>query len=111
MALAMMEELAVPSESKDPALASEKAIMIVGVQNGTATITVTTADGQAEPAVLELRVVDVDGDRTITAADVTALYNYLLGGDEAYTATSDTDGDGNITAADITVLYNLLLGN
>ena len=110
-ALAMMEEMAAPSGSKAPAMASEKAIMIVGVQNGTATITVTTADGKATPAVLELRVVDVDGDRVITTADVTALYNYLLGGDEAYTATSDTDGDGNITAADITVLYNLLLGN
>jgi len=111
MAMAWMENLATPSGSKAPALASEKAIMIVGVQNGTATITVTTADGKATPAVLELRVVDVDGDRVITTADVTALYNYLLGGDEAYTATSDTDGDGNITAADITVLYNLLLGN
>ena len=111
MAMAWMENLATPSGSKAPALASEKAIMIVGVQNGTATITVTTSDGKATPAVLELRVVDVDGDRVITTADVTALYNYLLGGDEAYTATSDTDGDGNITAADITVLYNLLLGN
>ena len=111
MALAMMEELAVPSESKDPALASEKAIMIVGVQNGTATITVTTADGKAVPAVLELRVADVDGDRTITATDITCLYNYLLNSDESYIATSDVDGDGFITSADITVLYNLMLGN
>ena len=111
MALAMMEELAAPSESKDPALASTKAIMIVGVQNGTATITVTTADGKAVPAVLELRVVDVDGDRTITASDITCLYNYLLNSDESYIATSDVDGDGFITSADITVLYNLMLGN
>jgi len=72
---------------------------------------VTTADGMATPAVLELRVVDVDGDRTITSTDITCLYNYLLNGDETYITTSDTDGDGNITAADITVLYNLLLGN
>ena len=111
MALAMMEELAVPSESKDPALASTKAIMIVGAQNGTATITVTTADGKATPAVLELRVVDVDGDCTITASDITCLYNYMLNNDESYIATSDTDGDGFITSADITVLYNLMLGN
>ena len=111
MALAMMEELAVPSESKDPALASTKAIMIVGVQNGTATITVTTADGKATPAVLELRVVDVDGDKVITSGDITALYNYLLNGDDTYIATSDTDGDGYITSSDITVLYNLILGD
>lgn len=111
MALAMMEELAVPSESKAPAYASEKAIMIVGVQNGTATITVTTADGKATPAVLELRVVDVDGDRVITSGDITALYNYLLNGEDTFIATSDTDGDGYITSTDITVIYNLILGN
>ena len=110
-ALAMMEEIAAPSGSKAPALASEKAIMIVGVQNGTATITVTTADGKATPAVLELRVVDVNGDRVLTSSDITQLYSYLLSSDETYAATSDVNGDGNITAADITALYNLLLGN
>ena len=111
MALNLLEELGAPSESKDPALASEKAIMIVGVQNGTATITVTTADGKATPAVIELRVVDVDGDRTITASDITSLYNYILNGDYTYIATSDINGDGSITSSDITFLYNLILGN
>ena len=111
MALAMMEELTVPSESKAPELASTKAIMIVGVQNGTATITVTTADGKAVPAVLELRVVDVNGDNVVTASDVTELYNYLLNNDETYIATGDVNGDGNITAADVTEIYNILLGN
>ena len=111
MAFALMEELAAPSESKAPALASTKAIMIVGVQNGTATITVTTADGMAVPAVLELRVVDVDGDRVITSGDITALYNYLLSGDNTFAATSDVDGDGYVTSGDITIIYNLILGN
>lgn len=111
MALNLMDELAAPSECKDPALASEKAIMIVGVQNGTATITVTTADGKATPAVLELRVIDVDGDRTITSSDITSLYNYLLSGDNTHVSTSDVNGDGSITSADITILYNLLLGS
>ncbi len=111
MALNYFEELVVPSESKYPTLASTKAIMIVGAQNGTATITVTTADGQAVPAVLELRVVDVDGDRTITSTDITCLYNYLLNGDDTFITTSDTNGDGFITSTDITVLYNLMLGN
>ena len=97
--------------SKTPALAGEKAIMIVGVQSGTATITVTNAEGQAEPAVLNLRVIDVDGDRTITASDITCLYNYILNGDETYISTSDTDGDGYITSSDVTVVYNIILGN
>lgn len=111
MALNMMEEFAALGASKAPAYASEKAIMIVGVQNGTTTITVTNADGQAEPAVLELRVVDVDGDRVVTTTDITCLYNYLLTGDDTYIANSDVDGDGYVTTTDITIFYNLILEN
>ncbi len=110
MALAHFNSMESPF-SKAPAYASEKAIVIVGVQNGTATITVTTADGKAEPAVLELRVADVNGDNVVTASDVTELYNYLLNNDETYIATGDVNGDGNITAADVTEIYNILLGN
>ncbi len=54
---------------------------------------------------------DVDGDGTVTSADVTAIYNYLLNGEQTYATTCDVDGDGNITAADITYLYDILLGN
>ncbi len=54
---------------------------------------------------------DVDGDGEVTAVDITAIYNYLLNGDETYLATSDVDGDGEITTVDITVIYNILLGN
>lgn len=53
---------------------------------------------------------DVNGDGSLTSADVTCMYNYLLNGDETYAATSDVDGDGYITSGDITVLYNLLMG-
>ena len=54
---------------------------------------------------------DVDGDGYVTTVDITAIYNYLLNGDETYIATSDVDGDGFITTTDITVIYNILLGN
>ena len=54
---------------------------------------------------------DVDGDGVVTANDVTAVYNYLLNGDETYLSTSDVDGDGEITTVDITIIYNILLGN
>lgn len=54
---------------------------------------------------------DVDGDGKVTTADITAIYNFLLNGDETYLGTSDLDGDGFITAADITVIYNILLGS
>ena len=88
----------------------EKVIRIVGKSIGNATITVSTADGNAIPATLELRVVDVNEDGTITSSDVTALYDLLLNGDTTHITTSDVNGDGNITAADITSLYNILLG-
>ncbi len=52
---------------------------------------------------------DVDGDGTITAADITALYNYLLNNDDSDIVYGDVDGDGIITAADVTLIYNKLL--
>ena len=58
-----------------------------------------------------IRNCDVDGDGIVTSSDVTALYNYLLNGDETYIATSDVDGDGSITVADITTIYNIILGS
>ena len=97
--------------SKSPAYANEKAIMIVGVGYGSATITVSSVDGNAIPATLELRVVDVNGDGVVTAADVTALYDIMLNNDYSNVVNGDQNGDGEITAADITTIYNILLGN
>ncbi len=54
---------------------------------------------------------DVDCDGTVTAADITALYNFLLGDDTTFLSTSDVDGDGTVTSADVTMIYNILLGN
>ncbi len=65
-------------------------------------------DAVAEPEIVPG---DVNGDGEVTAADITALYNYLLSGDETYLTTCDVNGDGEITSADITAVYNILLGN
>ena len=67
-------------------------------------IHVTTLEG---PAPI---MGDVNCDGSVTTADVTAIYNYLLNGDETFIATSDVDGDGFITTTDITIIYNILLG-
>ncbi len=53
---------------------------------------------------------DVNGDGTVTASDVTLLYNIILNNDYTNVANADQDGDGNITAGDITAVYNILLG-
>ena len=53
---------------------------------------------------------DVNCDEAINAADVTAIYNYILNGEENFLSTSDVNSDGAINAADITAIYNLILG-
>ncbi len=53
---------------------------------------------------------DVNGDGEVTSVDVTALYNYLLSGDESAIVNGDQSGDGEITSVDITVVYNIMLG-
>lgn len=54
---------------------------------------------------------DVNGDGVVTAADITALYDYLLNNETTNLVNGDQNGDGNITAADITAVYDVLLGN
>ena len=54
---------------------------------------------------------DVNGDEAINAADITALYDCMLNGDQTYVATSDVNGDGHINSADVTAIYDILLGN
>lgn len=53
---------------------------------------------------------DVNQDGEVTAADVTALYDILLGNSNNFMETADVNGDGEITASDITAVYNVLLG-
>ena len=53
---------------------------------------------------------DVNGDGEVTAADVTALYDFLLNNDTSHIVNGDQTGDGEITAGDVTAVYNILLG-
>ncbi len=54
---------------------------------------------------------DVNNDGVVTSYDITALYNYLLEGNETFLSTSDINGDGYITSYDITCIYNVLLND
>ena len=54
---------------------------------------------------------DVNGDGEVTSVDVTALYNYLLSGDDSAIVNGDQSGDGEITSVDIAYIYNILLGS
>jgi len=52
---------------------------------------------------------DVNGDGYVTAADITAIYDWLLTNDNSHLLHGDVTGDGIITAADITAVYGYLL--
>ena len=56
---------------------------------------------------------DVNLDGAVTAADITALYDILLGTispDDQLITLADVNRDGTLTAADVTLLYDILLG-
>ena len=53
---------------------------------------------------------DVNGDGTVTAADVTLLYNIILNNDWTGVVNGDQNGDGEVTAGDVTIVYNAILG-
>lgn len=53
---------------------------------------------------------DVNMDGAITAADITEIYNILLGNSNYASSYGDTNADGVVTAADVTRIYDILLG-
>ncbi len=91
-------------------------IMVVGVGEGTANITVNTADGWAYPDTCEVTVYtllgDVNSDGFVDINDVTILINRVLGNDEDNfnVAKADVYQDGSIDINDVTRLINHVLG-
>lgn len=53
---------------------------------------------------------DVNGDDVCNAADVTALYNWILNNDFSALVNGDQNNDGVINAGDVTTVYNIILG-
>lgn len=54
---------------------------------------------------------DVNQDGAVTAADVMALYDYMLDQTNGVSGYNyDITGDGNITSSDLTKVYDVLLG-
>lgn len=60
--------------------------------------------------LLEYLLGDVNGDGSVNAADVTALYNFMLEGDSSGIVNGDQNGDGIISTNDVTIVYNVILG-
>lgn len=55
---------------------------------------------------------DADGDGLVTVADVTAIIDYILSGDdsEINLEAADVDDDGNVSVGDISELIDYILG-
>lgn len=53
---------------------------------------------------------DVNNDGVVNAADVTCLYDIMLGNSINHIQRADVDCDNAITAADVSFLYNKILG-
>ena len=88
-------------------------------------VTVTNVEGTATIALTEVQDMyfsneaggpafirgDVNGDNTVSIADVTALINYLLSGDTTGISVeaANCNQDENVSIADVTTLINYLL--
>jgi len=90
----------------DPTLGKASATMLMQVPDNSWLVNLEVIE-QQETAVAG----DVNCDGFVTAADITALYDYFLNDDETFIATSDVDGDGSITSGDITAVYGILLSD
>ena len=106
--------------SSDPTVAAARVlssgkVQVVGIKEGTTTITVGSVDGTAIPATCLITVYtepgDLDSDGFVTISDVTSLIDFLLGGDDTSVTikNADVDGDGRINIADVTSLIDALL--
>ena len=106
--------------SSDPTVAAARVlssgkIQVVGIKEGTTTITVGSTDGLAIPATCLVTVYtdpgDLNSDGFVNISDVTSLIDYILGGDEASVTmkNADVNGDGRINISDVTSLIDTIL--
>ena len=107
------------ASSSDPTVAAARVmngkVQVVGIKEGTTTITVESADGTASPATCLVTVYtelgDLNVDGFVTISDVTALIDYLLGSEvnPFNSGNADVNGDQALTITDMTALIDLLL--
>lgn len=91
-------------------------IQVLGLKEGTATITVGSVDGTANTdaciVTVYTEVGDVNSDGYVSISDVTELIDFLLSGysDGVNTDKADTNRDSRVSIGDVTMLIDYLLG-
>ena len=101
--------------SSDPTVAAARItndkVQIVGIKEGTATITVGSDDGLAEPdscIVIVYRITgDVNGDSEVNIADVNLVIDHIFSGN--FTEQDDVNGDGEVNIADVNAIIDAIL--
>lgn len=88
-------------------------LRVMAKRSGSVTVTATSVADPSVSAdcVIIIQIPDVNGDTSLNIADVTALIDYLLGGNPESINIGDADvnRDGNINIADVTTLIDKLL--
>ena len=107
--------------SSDPTVAATRLVngkvQVVGIKEGTTTITVGSADGTAVPATCIVTVYtelgDMNMDGFVNISDVTQMIDYLLGSEVSIfkEANADLNGDDSVTIGDVTALIDMLLSS
>ncbi|MBQ9556870.1 MAG: SUMF1/EgtB/PvdO family nonheme iron enzyme [Muribaculaceae bacterium] len=104
-----------PSVARATTTSDPSRILVEGISEGKATITVSSADGNATPDSCIVWVHapqgDVNIDGNVTIDDVTSLIDYLLTDDSSSISlnNADTNYDGHINIDDLTCLIDYLL--
>lgn len=107
--------------SSDPTVAAARVmngkVQVVGIKEGTTTITVGSTDGTAIPATCLVTVYtepgDLNCDGFTNISDVTQIIDYLLSGDASNIKleNADVNADGMVNIGDVTALIDKLLSS
>ena len=88
-------------------------LRVMAMRSGSVTVTATSVADPSVSAdcVITIQIPDVNGDTSLNIADVTALIDYLLGGNPGSIniGDADVDRDGKVNIADVTALIDKLL--
>ena len=76
------------------------------------TLNTTAAYTVVFPVAPQVKLGDVNGDGSVTIADVAAMVDYLLGGDSTgfNVAAADIDGNQHVGMNDLASLIDMVLG-
>ena len=105
--------------SSDPTVARASYIdghvMVEGISEGTAIVTLASVDGLATPdsCIVNVYTVvgDVNADGNVDISDLSRLIDYLLDNESVYISWTgaDTNSDGSVSIGDVSTLIDYLL--